>query len=220
MTRTLTSIGILLAVVVCGLLVTQSLGQPGGTAATKAASPIAVVDLVRIFNECAQIKDLNEVIRQKRDDITREGNQRKEVIEGKQTALSAFQPGKADYETRRRELLRLNTDANVWFKLMEDEVDRDMFHWTRVIYEQTMEIAGQVARESGYAVVLHRSEFKPFEIEQSVQTLRRFIQDRSVVYNIPDVDITDIVVRRMDAAYAAGGGRKQLLPVEEPTTKP
>ena len=220
MTRTMSGVGLLLVLLACGLVVTQSLGQSAGTAVPRAASPVAVIDLVRIFAECAQIKDLNEMIRQKRDDITREGNQRKEVIESKQSALSAFQPGKADYEARRKELVRLNTDANVWFKLMEDEIDRDMFHWTRVIYEQTMEIAGQVARESGYAVVLHRSEFKPFDIEQSVQTLRRFIQDRSVVYNIPDVDITDIVIRRMDAAYAAAGGRKQLLPAEEPPKQP
>jgi len=199
---------------------TRSAGQPTGSApAAPAANDgrhgIAVLDLVRIFNECGQIKDLNEMIRRRTEEIDKEANQRRDVIQNKQQELSAFQPGKPDYETRRKDLTRLNVEANVWYKMQGDDVEREKFEWTRLIYEQAIAVAGEVAKEQGYGVVLQRVEFKPFEIEQTVQTLRRVIQDRTVIYSVPEIDISDQVIRRMDAAYSIGGGKKLIAPPDK-----
>ncbi len=191
--------------------------QSGGTppAAPNGPHPVAVIDLVRVFNECAQIQDLNEQIKQKTGELEKEAEQRRSVIEQKQIELTAFQPGKSDYESRRKELMRLNVEANVWFKMAEEDLEREKFTWTQYIYEESAKKAGEVATEKGYDVVLQRAPFKPKEIEQSVQALRRMIQDRTVLYNVPEIDITDIVIRRLDAAYRAGGGTKPgpMLPV-------
>jgi Skp family chaperone for outer membrane proteins len=177
-----------------------------------------VLDLVRIFNECRQIKDLNDMIRQKTDEITKEAEQRRQVIESKQFQLrEAFQPGTPDYEVRRKELMRLNIEANVWFKMEEEDIERQRFYWTRVIYQQSVDAAAQVAEDRGFEVVIQRTEFRPFEIEQSVQTLRRLIQERAVVYSVPEIGITDEVIRRLDAGYAATGGKKQLGTATPPT---
>lgn len=188
----------------------QGWGQPSPGVLAGADHAVATLDMVRIFSECAQIKALNEQIRRRTEEITKEAQMRREVIEGKQEELTAFLPGTADYEDRRRALMKLNVDANVWFKMEEEAIEQDRFHWTRVIYQQAASAAGKVAKERGYDVVLQRMDFKPFEIEQRVQTLRRMIQERIVVYNVPEVDITDLVVRRLDAAYQAAGGKKQL----------
>jgi Skp family chaperone for outer membrane proteins len=196
----------------------QGWGQPSPGLSAGGDHPVATLDMVRIFNECEQIKALNEQIRRRTEEVTREAQMRREVIEGKQEELTAFQRGGADYEDRRRALMKLNVDANVWFKMEEEAIEQDRFHWTRVIYEQAVSAAGEVAKERGYGVVLQRMDFKPFEIEQRVQTLRRMIQERIVVYNVPEVDITDIVVRRLDSAYQASGGKKQLGP--SPQSKP
>ncbi len=202
--------------------VARSMGQPGPTGSAPAAPaeachPVAVLDLVRIFDECTQIKDLNDQIRLKTEEISKEATQRREVIESKQIELTAFTPGKPDYETRRKELMRLNIEANVWFKMEEEAMEREKFNWTRTIYERAVSVAGQVAREHGYDVVLQRTEFKPSEIEQSVQILRRVLHERSVVYHVPEIDITDLVIRRLDAAYKAAGGTSQLGATAKPT---
>ena len=226
MNRSFLVVALLGFVAAIGVGVTQSAGQPGlaaGAAPPAAATgsrPIAVLDLVRVFNECAQIKDLNEMIRQRTDEVTKEANQRKEVIDNKNRELEAFQAGKPDYENRRKDLMRLNVEANVWFKMQEEELEREKFEWTRTIYERSIVVAGEIAKEQGYDAVLQRVDFKPTEIEQTVQTLRRVLQDRIVIYNVPEIEITDVVVRRLDAQYNAAGGRKQLGSSQPPATRP
>jgi Skp family chaperone for outer membrane proteins len=202
------------------LWVGQSMGQPASSAPAADAGRVAVVDVVRIFNECAQIKDLNDKMKQDSDDFTKEANQRRKVIEDKQIALGAFTPGTSDYESRRKELIRLNIEANVWLKVTEQGLDQEKFDWTRIIYQQTVAAAGEVARERGIELVLQSSEFRPLEIEQSIQALRRVIQDRPVLYSAAQADITDAVIRRLDRNYQAAGGKKQLSPTLVPLPKP
>jgi Skp family chaperone for outer membrane proteins len=201
----------------------QSTGQdkpaelPPSTNGASAATSLAVLDLVRIFSECDQIKDLNEMIRRKTEAVSAEAAQRKKVIDDKREQLTAFQSGTTDYETRRKDLLRLNIEANVWLKTSEDEVESQKFEWTRVIYEKAVRAASELAQQREIGLVIQRVEFKPDEIESNVQALRRMIQERTVVYNTPELDITDAVVRRLNAEYKAGGGKMQLYPTSQPT---
>jgi Skp family chaperone for outer membrane proteins len=187
-------------------------GQPaaGGGAA---GGRVAVLDLVKIYNECAQIRDLNEMMKQQSEDFAKEAAQRRQVIEDKQTALTAFRPGSADHDRYRKELVRLNIEANVWLKVTEQQMEQEKFDWTRIIYEQAVKVSGDVAREQGYDIVLQRNEFKPDEIDLDVAALRRLLQSRTVVYHEPDIDITDVVIRRMDADYETGGGKKKIGPL-------
>jgi Skp family chaperone for outer membrane proteins len=181
---------------------------PGGSAAS---SRIAVLDLVRVFNETAQIQDLNDLIRQKNDDYAKEAKQRKKVIEDRQLELSAFKIGSQDYDTRRKNLIRLNIEANVWLKVSEQEIEQLRYDWTKIVYEKAMQASAEVARERGYDIVLQRTDFKPDEVaEPSLQSIQRLIRDRAVVYHAKEIDITDLVMQRMDREYKAAGGKATL----------
>ncbi len=201
--------GIILAATIESAESTQdspsSSGAPAG-----GSQRAAVLDLVRIFNECSQIQDLNELMKEQADGFAKEAAQRRKVIEDKQVELGAFRPGTQDHSARRKDLVRLNIDANVWLKVSEQTVEQEKFDWTRIIYEKSVTAAEEVAKERGYDIVLQRTPFKPDEIEQEVQALRRLVQDRAVIYHVPEIDITDLVIRRLDAAYKAAGGKKQL----------
>lgn len=208
-------LGLIVVIGLC-LAITAAFAQappndtPPATETSSGGHPVAVVDLVRIFNECAQIQDLNQMMKDQTDEFAKEASQRRKVIEDKQTELSAFRPGSDDFSLRRKDLVRLNIDANVWLKVTEQTMDQDKFDWTRIIYENVLKIVRQISSERGFDVVLNRSDFKPDEIEPTVQNLRRLIQDRTVVHNVPEIDITDLVIRRIDADYKAAGGKKQL----------
>jgi len=202
---------VLIAVVLIGTIVfAQTTSQPAtGTVAT-GGHFIAVLDLVRIFNECSQIQDLNQMIREKSEDFSKEATQRKKVIEDKQMELQAFKVGTPDWEARRKDLVRLNIEANVWLKVTEQQVEQEKFDWTRIIYEKAIQVATDTAKERGYDVVLQKTQFKPEDIEPTVQNLRRVIQDRTVIYNVSDIDLTELVIRRMDNDYRLAGGKKVL----------
>lgn len=192
--------------------VTTTTGQTnpagGTTAAPPLGSKVVVVDLVRIFNECQQIADLNSMIKKKSKELNQEAEQRRKVIEDKQLELTAFTPGTPDYEARRKDLVRLNIEANVWLKVSEESMEQEKFEWTRIIYEKSLRVVDSIARERGYEIVVQRTEFVPDDVGQNVQALRRMIQDRTVVYHVPEIDVTSEVVRRLDAEYQASGGMK------------
>jgi len=192
----------------------------GGASAVGPGARIAVVDFVRIFDECAQIKDLNDLILQKQEAIKAEAEQRRDVIESKQAEFAALQVGSLDYETRRKDLMRLRMEANVWLQMSEQDLDKQKFDWTRIIYEDALKAAADVARENGYDVILQKKEFDGSNIEPTVANIRRIIQDRSVVYSAPEVDVTTSVIRRLNASYKAQGGKAQLSPAGTATPTP
>jgi len=187
-------------------------GAPSNVGAA-AGRRVAVLDVVRIFNECNQIKDLNEKMKQAGDEYAAEVRRRREKLDALQTELRAFRPGTADYETRRKEFVKLTIDANAWAKATEEDIERQKYDWTRIIYGRTIEVSGQIAKDMGFDVVLQTSEFKPLEMpEQDVQSLRRFIQQRAVIYNVADIDITDAVINRLNQEYRASSTRTTTQP--------
>lgn len=189
---------------------TQTSAQPQAAASPTPSGRIATLDVVRIFNECAQIQDLNSMMKEEAEDFTKEASQRRKVIEEKQLELSAFKPGTVDFELRRKDLIRMNIEANVWLKVSEQVIEQEKFDWTRIVYENALQASAEMAREKGFEIVVQSTDFKPGEIEQNISTLRRVIQDRAVIYRSPQVDLTDAVIRRLDRDYQAAGGKKQL----------
>ncbi len=200
------------------LMGAQSLGQAESPGSAGTLRPrTAVIDLVRVFNECAQITDLNELIRRKEAELQTEAEQRRKVIELKQVELSAFRVGTADFEARRKDLDRLNIEANVWLKISELDLEREKFEWTRVIYEHTIKATAKISQEMDFDLVLQSKPFKPENIEQSIGGIQRMIKSRSVVFSVPEIDITDRTIRSLDAQYKAAGGRQQLTPTARST---
>lgn len=182
------------------------LGDQPSAAAPAGASKTAVLDVVRIFNECLEIKDLNEKMRRAREDFTLEVKRRQEAITAKQRELSAYKAGTPKYEDLRRELVRMNIEYRAWGEVTESDLERQRFDWTRVVYEKTITASERVSLAEGYDVVLQWSAFRPEEMpEQSVQGLRLAIHQRSVVYHDPRVDITGKVIQQMDDQYRAAG---------------
>ncbi len=206
--------------------VAQTLGQTDPAvvepAATTTQSPccVGIVDFVRIFNESEQIKDLNDLIRKQEVEVQTEAKQRQEVIENKTIELGAFRPGSPDYQSRRKDLIRLGTEANVWLKVAEQDLESQKFDWTRMIYEKSNEIVAAISKERGFSVVLQYKAFSPDDSDQTLATIKRMIQDRTVVYKDESVDITADVLKRLNDAYRAGGGKKQLNTPSSATSNP
>lgn len=218
-----TIVGLVVCIAVASMIpVKRSAGQSeNGSPATASKSDgrIAVLDIVRVFEECLRIKDLNDEMRKAMEDYRTEVNQRRQATADLKLRLGAFRPGTEEYEKQRREYVRMNIENRSWAEETEADLERRRFDWTRVIYDQTIEAAEHIARQHGYDVVMLRSEFKPDDMaEQSVQALRLAIQQRSVVFNVPEIDITDDVLERMDSQYRAAG--RPNRPAPTPTTTP
>lgn len=172
---------------------------------------VAVVDIVRIFDECDQIKDLNVVLRDAKESVEKEAEARKKVLSQKEVELAAFSPDSPDYAPRRDEFARLNIEANVWLQVKRAQMAREHFNWTRIVYEDLNRAVAQVGRERGFLVVLQKREFRPDLVEEgNVENLRQMIHARAVIYLDDSLDITDAVLKKMNTDYRQRGGKNRL----------
>lgn len=185
------------------------LGAQTGSAA--GAGGIAVVDVVRIFDECAQIKDLNTLLKDRQAVNNKEAEAKQKALAEKETELAAFDPTSADYATRRKELTRLQIEFSAWAQVTREDMKRDHFNWTRIVYEESVVALGEISKERGLSLVLQKREFKPDVIvDLDVEKLRQMIHGRGVVWANESMDITQAVIDRMDAKYKERGGRAKL----------
>lgn len=208
--------GLSLACGVCiivGLAASSGRSQPSITPSGGGAHPVATLDIVRIFSDTAQIKDLNDYMRQKTEDYTAELKQRSEALNARKLEMQAFKAGSADYEKRRKDLVKLNAEAIGWSKATEDDLDQQKFDWTVEIYKQAIDAAVVVAKTRGFDIVIQKTDFKPGEItDRSVQALRSMIQSRTVIHSIPEIDITEDVIRTMDQTYKSKPNARPAAP--------
>jgi len=177
------------------------------------SGPVGVVDVIRVFDECDQIKDLNQVLRESNEGFQKEAEARKKVLAQKETELAAFAPDSPDYGPRRREFTRLSIEFNVWMQQTRAELARDHFNWTRVVYDECCKAVAEVARERGMSAVLQKRPFKPEAIEdEDLDKVRQMIHTRIVVWNEESLDVTETVISRMNARYRERGGKNKLKP--------
>ena len=176
-----------------------------------AGGSIAVIDVVRVFNEFRQTQDLNEEFDKRRRQVQEELDARDVTLETKAGELEAFHPDSADYSKRRRELQRLRIDRENYMRFAEMEV-RELFRdWTRRTYEQICQTAAEVARERGFEVVLAREELE--EGLPDAAALKQQIRSRKVIYFHPDSDITEQVLDRLNRPYEQKAKRPELGPL-------
>ena len=178
--------------------------QPPG----RAIGRVAVLDVVSIFNQYRQTADINGQLEQRRLEVQRELDARDEKIEIKARELEAFHPDSADYGKRRRELLRMRIDRDTYMRLAEIEV-RDLFTvWTRRTYDEICSLAGQMAKEQGYEVIIAREDLQ--EDIPDANALKQQIRLRKVIYADPGVDLTEAVLARLNREYEQKGKKPEL----------
>lgn len=193
---------------VCVWVGATSMAQSGGGGS---AAGFVVVDVVRVFDDCDQIKDLNDLFKRANENFQKEGEARKKTLAQKEAELNAFSPDSPDYAPRRKEFARLTIEANVWLETTRADLRRDFFNWTRVVYEECLKSVEEVARQRGSTLVLQRRPFKPETInDENLDNLRQMIHSRAVVHSDESIDITESVIRSMNQRYKERGGRAKL----------
>jgi len=177
----------------------------------QAASTVAVIDIVKVFNEYRQTLDLNEEFDKRRREVQAEVDGRDVAIETKAKELEAFHPDSADYNQRRRDLLRLRVDRENYMRLAEMEV-RDLFRiWTERTYEQICQTTAQVAKEQGFEIVMACEDLE--ENLPDANALKQQIRLRKVIYYDERMDITDQVLSRLNRDYEQKGKKPELGPL-------
>ncbi len=214
--------GIIGFIVLCAGLIawtaTHSFSQNpagGAGAGNCCGTKLAVVDLVRVFNDFKQTKTLNAKMFDIRKQLTDEADKRQQEINALREALDGFAPDSADYHQRSQDLMRKRVDLEVWQRIQLEELGSHHLRWIKRTYQMVTDEVAKVAKARGYDLVVTREEMdEPNTTDTSklMQATMQQILNRKVVYSTPNIDITDEVLRSLDAEFDRRGGEKSLDP--------
>lgn len=169
---------------------------------------VAVVDLVRVFNEFDQTKVLNQKMSALEDELRSEDQRRNQELDTQRNAVKAFAPDSAEFKKQNDAFRRLMVEYQVWKATEQDRVAQGHLRWVNRTYKMVEDEVAAVAKAKGFHLVITREDLDT-TITDSKVMLKQIIS-RKVIYSEPGVELTDEVLTNLNAAFAKAGGAKSI----------
>jgi Skp family chaperone for outer membrane proteins len=193
-------VAVVAALLAAAVIWSTSLAQPAGGAKPPAAVKASVCDVAAVFSNYQRARDLFEKEKQRRQSIEAEAEQRAKKIEALQMTLEGLRPDSKEYSRTLEEIERQGMSREIWVKMERSKALREHVRLTKEMYAELMAVVKGIASEQGLHLVLY---LDPKELEaQSMPDLLREISGRKVLYHDAGVDITDLVLKRLNENYA------------------
>jgi len=191
-------------IVVLAVVTASSLLIP----ATAGAQNIAVMDVARIFEDYEMTRDLEALFEDRQRAVSKEAESRRKSIEQMRRALAAFDPTSEDFARREKDLIRAETEYQIWSGYEERRLKTEHKNWLMRIYRRTQKVVGEVARERSVDLVLTYDRLVNDAPDSGA--LRQQILLQKVIYHSDRVDITNEVLKRLNKQYENQGGIRSL----------
>ena len=181
-------------------LAAQPAAAPRPTHITS-ATRLAVCDIVEVFDNYQRARDLTQQLEEKSRQIEAENGRREQAIRAIQAELQSLKPGSAEYEKRLDEIQKLTIDRKAWLDFETAKNMRNHHRLTKEMYEEIVAVVAQVAKELTCQLVIQRDRSQ-LKSENTPELIRR-ISALKVIYAAPEVDMTEVVLQRLNMAYRA-----------------
>jgi Skp family chaperone for outer membrane proteins len=199
----------LLCAVLLGANLMNAWAQPGSR--LQANSDVAVVDFQAVFDASKERKQIQAELETMRQKLQEEGQERKKDLEDLRGDMEFLNPGTEAYR-RKQEQLELGLfELKAWEQFNNKKLDREHSIRLQALYRKFADVAGEVARSSGYEAVLLNDDLT-FPRGMNRKETTAMIGQRKVVWASDEVDITKLVIDRMNAQWDNRGssGRSSL----------
>ena len=174
-------------------------GQPARPA--QPATRVAVCDIVEVFDNYQRAKDLTQDLNDKSAKIKAENKQREKAIKAVQMEMENLKDGSPEYEKRLDQIQNMTIQRTAWLEFMTAKNMRNHHRLTKEMYNEMVAAVSQAAKELKCQVVFQRDRSK-LQSNNTPELIRR-ISARKVIYAAAELDITEIVLGRLNMAYRA-----------------
>ena len=181
---------------------------PAGGASATSPTRVAVIDIVRVFNEFDQTKVLNQKMSALENDLTNQDQKKNQELETQKAALKAYAPSSAEYKKQNDELKRMMVEYQIWKLSKQDEVAQAHLDWINKTYKKVEDQVGATAKAKNFQLVITRQELDT-SITDSKVMLKQIIE-RKVIYSDASIDLTDEVLSSLNAQFSKDGGAKSI----------
>lgn len=184
--------GIALAVVTLTGVLVGANGMAGGP------SRVAVVDIRRVVVEYNKFTELKNTIAAAQKVATGELEKRKGVIGGLIEQKKDVKPGSADAQKFDDLILQNRVEAQAFGEITRARLERQQFTGLRDCYKDVMDELAAYSNENNIDAVYSMRQVKITEAKNT-QDLETLIAAKYVLYNNAGTDITDAVLKRLNA---------------------
>lgn len=190
-----------------GLFMLGALGFLGGAAMLAPSKPavVASVDLEKVYDSLHRQDAADAELEKLAADLGREEEKKREELRGLEAELDAFKPGS---EAHRRLMSQIEEKLVMYKALVEfgrQKIEARRADFIRVIYDDIKATLKVLSKENGWDVVFLDDSIPPLEVADPQRTMQQ-ISARRMLYCSEALDVTEQLVQRMNADFAARGG--------------
>lgn len=160
---------------------------------------VGVVDVALLFDEYQRQKDLTEEMKSLRQALDDENRSRLQKIDAKQKEIDLLNPDDPAFLKKMREVLQMQIEYKNWFDVKQAELSREVAVWTSKIYKEITVGIEQIADREGFDLVLYREQFPGVSVDP--EEIRNRIRNRTILYARNTIDLTTIVLEKLNADY-------------------
>ena len=160
---------------------------------------VAVCDVVTVFNNYQQAKDLSAEFQERAKKLAAQDQQKLQAIQEVEKVLNALKPGSKSYEEQLQKWEKLSVERTMW-RGVRDQVNlREHRRLTEEMYTEILAMIETVAKERRFDLVIHRENVEL--ASQTTTELLNKIAQRKCLYAAKSIDITDVVLKRVNHRY-------------------
>ena len=171
--------------------VAQSKSTPTGSV------NIGVVSIKRIFDECKKNTQFEKEMVAEQEKIIAELGKSRADIDAESAGLKTLKPGSTEHMGQMKVLMEKQAKLSAEQEFHKQQLTYKERQWIEQLYRDIIRTTSEVAQKRGLDLVLENSEIELAEVPN--ETLIMSILMRTVLHSSGCVDITDEVMKQLDA---------------------
>ena len=179
-----------------------------------AGSPIAVIDISRIFKEYPAFIDEMERLKRRVEDEDAKMKLRANELQADVDVLKSLKAGSPEYKTKEKDIAEKRAQMNIDVQVQRKEFLQQEAAIYHEVYERVRQEVNAFATQVGLAAVIRYSG-EVAEADQPDQVLRQIQKD--LVWFNPGLDITNQILANLNAR---GGAPTQRTGIPYPASNP
>jgi len=189
------------------------------TVTAKGATTVGVINIASASEKYKKTGDLESQFDALRKRLGAERDALKDKIDKANRSLQEeLKPGTEEFRQRVKDIAIMEAELKWFIESESQKVERGLAESLRGIFTDIHAVVREVAEEKGIDVVLAADNL-PTDAPDSPNQVRQHILLQKVLYWKPGVDITDVVIERLNARYKAAGAAAPIT-IESPVIKP
>lgn len=173
------------------------------TAPAPAVIRTAVCNAYEIMKRYEGITALAQTLDKERDALNTESKRRKEEIDKLREELSSLNPGTEPYQAKLKQIDEKVMSTKAWEEQELLQRKRRAAEAIHKAHKAMADAAAAIAREQNFHLVLNHSEMSMEGLQPD--EMQAVVRGQRVLYNDSSIDITQQVLARMNANFAAQG---------------